>query len=242
MSPRINIEDEWFDDPRRADLDRQLGPASDGVALRMWRLAQTYFRVGRLVPVDLFERMPHWREFEAVGLAERRSEGVYIKGQSDRFDWLRVKQEAGRRGGQARADNARKQTQADSSTSKQTQPSSSSSSSENKEREPLSQSEIQECISEWGKTLKRHKISKSPRLDEAGITSLIQRYGFERTKLALLGAGFEDASPTYNPSKHVRISRLMRNPEWFDQAENLGSQHQSPAKKYADETPGEVSA
>lgn len=130
--PRLNIEDEWFDDPRREALIGVLGLAADGVAIRMWRLAQTYYRAGVLVPVDLFERVPHWREFEGAGLAERREDGVYVKGQRDRFAWLKAKSEAGAVGGKSpKKTHAApgKQTEAKRSKTKQTEASSSASSS-----------------------------------------------------------------------------------------------------------------
>lgn len=134
--PRINIEDDWFDDPRREALIAKIGIVADAVALRMWRLAQTYFRNRKLTPATLFEQVPYWQEFEAAGLAERRGDHVYIRGQGERFAWLLQKSEAGARGGRAsaksRSENTEensKQKQANASKSKQTQASSSSSSS-----------------------------------------------------------------------------------------------------------------
>jgi ribosomal protein S27AE len=101
--PRLNIEDEWFDDPRRDDLARKIGAIeADGVAVRMWRLAQTYFRTGKLLPTDIFERVPFAKEWEEVGLAERQIDGVYIKGQKERFAWLGARSEAGKIGGATR--------------------------------------------------------------------------------------------------------------------------------------------
>ena len=99
MMPRINVEDCWFDDPRRESLCQKLGPLGDAIALRMWRLAQNYYRVKTLVPVHIFESALHWREFEEVGLAERRPEGVYVKGRGERFAWLAALSESGTRGG-----------------------------------------------------------------------------------------------------------------------------------------------
>jgi hypothetical protein len=138
MSPRINVEDDWFDDPRREILAGLIGGvAADGVALRMWRLAQTYYRAGLLVPVELFEKVPHAKEFEAAGLAARSEGGVYIKGQRDRFEWLKKRAESGKRGGEKSRPNSvkksddapGKQTKANESKSKQMEPSSSTSSS-----------------------------------------------------------------------------------------------------------------
>lgn len=119
--PRINVDDIWFDDPRRSKLALKLQSylLSDGVAINMWRLAQTYFRVGLLVPIEQYERMDYAKEFSSVGLAEYYSDGVYIKGRNDAFDWLKKRQENGRKGGQVsknieltQRQSKRKQTQA----------------------------------------------------------------------------------------------------------------------------------
>ena len=140
--PRLNIEDAWFDDPRREALTAKIGIVADAVAIRMWRLAQTYFRAGLLVPVEIFETVPHAMEFEAVGLAIREPSGVYIKGQHDHFNWLRKRSEAGANGARVtnekRAkksqDAALRQNSANVSNEQQTTPSSSSSSSKDKDR------------------------------------------------------------------------------------------------------------
>lgn len=125
--PRLNIADIWFDDPRRTELGIKLKSTliADGVALSMWRLAQTYFRVGLLVPVDQYKRMPFYIEFQESGLAEYFTDGVYIKGRDDAFDWIRKKQESGRKGGKVkpkseltRGQSKRKQTQAKTSKRK----------------------------------------------------------------------------------------------------------------------------
>lgn len=103
--PRLNIDDIWFDDPRRTELGIKLKSPliADGVALSMWRLAQTYFRVGLLVPADQYKRMAFHLEFQESGLAEYFTDGVYIKGRDDAFDWIRKKQQSGRKGGKAKA-------------------------------------------------------------------------------------------------------------------------------------------
>lgn len=80
-----------------------------------------------------------------------------------------------------------------------------------------------ECLEVWKKTLARYKITKTTDSDEAEIARLIMTYGFERTRLALLGAGFEAASDKYKPKEHCRITRLWKR-EIFDLFENLGAQ------------------
>jgi hypothetical protein len=156
--PRLNVEDEWFDDPRRAELVERIGIAADGVALRMWRLSQIYFRVGGLVPIELFEKIPHWQEFEAVGLADRRKDGVYIKGQRERFAWIQARSDAGKVGGPAaakkRKENKRRTATSNDDTNQQPTSSSSSSSS------PSSSSSTSDSVSK--KSLSRAKAQRSP--------------------------------------------------------------------------------
>lgn len=137
--PRLNVDDEWFDDPRRTALGELIGPTiADGVALRMWRLAQTYYRVGLLVPAGLFDCAPYAKEFEQVGLASREPDGVYVKGRRDRFRWIKNRSEAGAKGGskgkkEKKDTNApSKQNEANESKAMQVQASSSPSSSSKK--------------------------------------------------------------------------------------------------------------
>lgn len=84
--------------------------------------------------------------------------------------------------------------------------------------------EIEKCFEAWGKTLSRLEIKKSPRLDEVPIAQLLSRYGFDKTFLALLGAGFEEAGKDYDPKKHVSIRRLLK-PDIFETFVNLGAQN-----------------
>ena len=123
--PRINVEEEWFSDPRREALKERVGLSVDTVALAMWRIAQRAYRQETLVDPKLFEMMPHWKEFEEVGLAERRGNEVYICGMDEKFSWIRKNKESGRLGGLANAS----VRLAKLSETKRNLPSSSSSSS-----------------------------------------------------------------------------------------------------------------
>lgn len=103
-------------------------------------------------------------------------------------------------------------------------------------REPETQNPIEDlnaAIEEWGKTLKRHKIQKDPKLDGLNIQRLIQRHGSKKTRLALLGAGYEQASSNYDPSKHVVITRLLKT-DLFEKFVNLGAQNQPQEREYFD--------
>ena len=147
--PRINIEEEWFMDPRRDLLIEQLGCLTDSIAIKMWRLSQNFHREGQLVPVALFERVPHWQEFEGAGLAERRETGVYIKGSAKHFQWLldgiEQRREAGKKSAEVRKEkygsaiphgalNAERAPNEHRTTPNGAEPSSSSSSSKTKNK------------------------------------------------------------------------------------------------------------
>lgn len=101
----------------------------------------------------------------------------------------------------------------------------------------ISPREIEECTEVWGRTLSRYKIQKDPKLDQTEIARLIQTHGFEKTKLALLGAGFEEESNNYKPAKHVAIRRLWK-PDLFDTFVNLGAQHRPTARQVYDPSLG----
>lgn len=89
--------------------------------------------------------------------------------------------------------------------------------------------EIDACVRQWGKTLARYEIEKDPRLDRVEIVRLLQHRGYEKTILALLGAGFEESSDRYKPKRHCRITRLLK-PDIFELHVNLGAQNQ-PKKR-----------
>lgn len=91
--------------------------------------------------------------------------------------------------------------------------------------ENLSPESLAEATLTWGKTLRRLGIDKPPEFDRDQIARLIQRYGFEKTNMALLGAGFEEKSPKFDPKKHVSILRLSSRPGVFDTFVNLGAQN-----------------
>jgi hypothetical protein len=125
--PRLNVEDAWFDDPRRMALIRR-GIDADGLAMRLWRLAQTYYRSGLLVPPCAFLAEPGALDFIDVGLACEEQDGIYVRGQDEHFRWLKLRSEAGKKGGNAPG----KQNEATETKREQLEPSSSSSSSNTK--------------------------------------------------------------------------------------------------------------
>lgn len=101
--------------------------------------------------------------------------------------------------------------------------------SKKERREELIQG-LAECLLIWGQTMVRLNVSKSASLDEAAIAQLIRRHGYDKTRLALLGVGFEAKTDTFDPAKNVSIFRLTK-PALFDKFVNLGAQHQPAARE-----------
>ncbi len=101
---RINCEDDFWTDPRREALGLYIGDQekADGRMLRAWRVSQSYWRKGELVPFAVWDgaRLDGILE---CGLAERQDAGVYCKGSKAHFDWISQNAEAGRLGGIASA-------------------------------------------------------------------------------------------------------------------------------------------
>lgn len=152
---RINVEDKWFCDPRREILKEKVGRLkADGVALNFWKIAQEYYRLETIIPKEVYFECENAREFLEARLAEDREDGVYIKGSRELFDWIHQRKEAGKRGGLAKASNA-KQNLAKGGKGKQSLPSSSSSSSKEKEDGEkniiLKENTILAFYNKWGK-------------------------------------------------------------------------------------------
>lgn len=126
---RINIEETWWNDPRKQHLARLLSSEiiATGAFFTATRLAQTYWLDSkRLIPEKIWKAFEFNAQLVEAGLAEIHEAGVYVVGSSDAFDWLWEKKKAGRKGGLAKSSRS-KQTLAKSSKSKLRLPSSSSS-------------------------------------------------------------------------------------------------------------------
>lgn len=105
---RINIEDCWWTDPRRALLIKNLNSdmEADATIIRAWRLAQEFWKTNKgLVPIELFETLPNHEKIIESKLAVVREGFVYVRGSSAYLDWLREQREIGKangsKGGQA---------------------------------------------------------------------------------------------------------------------------------------------
>lgn len=143
--PRINVEEEWFADPRREMLQGKINnPESvDSIAVRMWRLAQHYWIPAKeLIPAKSWKGCDFPDAVFEVGLAERRNGGVYVSGTEKHFAWYFEKiaklHDRAQKGGRARVRDAQRSssgqllpaaTSDTSQTPAKPSPSSSSSSS-----------------------------------------------------------------------------------------------------------------
>lgn len=100
----LNVDDKWFDDPRRDSLIELIGQtAADGTAMKMWRLAETWYRKDSIVPREIFFTHKHAKEFLTVKLAEERPDGVYIKGSKEFFQYITDAKEGKKKAGETRA-------------------------------------------------------------------------------------------------------------------------------------------
>ncbi len=134
---RINIEDCWWTDPRRERLGEKIGNAclADGAAIRMWRVAQEFWKNGRQpVPKRVFDSLQFASALLEVGLAELQDDGVYVSGSSQYLDWVAERRKAAAIGGQKSAVSRRNKRTLSQAKSKQkeananqTQPSASAS-------------------------------------------------------------------------------------------------------------------
>lgn len=100
---RINIEDSFYRDHRFINL-LQLGYRyyeALGLAVGAWSLAQKYYLKTEhgLIPHTAWDSSG-FEVFEKVGLAERRENGVYMKGSEEQFAWLKQRSNAGKNSAQ----------------------------------------------------------------------------------------------------------------------------------------------
>lgn len=111
--PRINIEEKFFHDPRIQILGNKLGnlDTAYGIMLRLFRLAQDYYREDVDIPDELIDMAFPKDHLIECKLIEKTESGYYVKGSNSYFDWINQRVEAGRKGGVASA-RKRKQNQA----------------------------------------------------------------------------------------------------------------------------------
>lgn len=101
---RINIDDALLADPRFKALVRVAGSEdlAIGMCFRAFRSGLKYWGDGKLVPERIW-KIEGLEQLVEVDLAERREDGVYVRGSSEQFAWYRQRKEAASNGGHARA-------------------------------------------------------------------------------------------------------------------------------------------
>lgn len=101
---RINLEEEFFADPRLQQLCvKHPLTLAVGSVVCLWKLGQSYWRrEGSLIPREIFQMTPLADDLVACGFAEIREEGVYCRGAEQRWSFLLRAQKAGRASAKAR--------------------------------------------------------------------------------------------------------------------------------------------
>jgi hypothetical protein len=108
---QVRVDESLLNDPRFKKIVREFQSDIDilsleeceeialGRCLRAFWLAQKYWRDGRrLVPAEVWD-LAGLEKLENAKLADRNSDGIYVRGARDFFDWYHDKSEAGRKGG-----------------------------------------------------------------------------------------------------------------------------------------------
>lgn len=129
LVPRINVEEEFWVDPRLSALTIKLGDEyrAIGAVVKVWRIAQGFFKTNKIgIPLSTYRKQNLPPELIDVGFAEIREDFVYVSGSAKYFDWLQEAKTNGSKGGKKRARNHSEKKQANPSQSRRTQPSSSS--------------------------------------------------------------------------------------------------------------------
>lgn len=227
---RINFEDDveaqdefWNLLPLvGGDRDRALGRL-----IRFFRIAQKAY--GQNVPMEEQDlRDKGFADMIESGWAVPVSGGYQALGAEVHFDWYRQKVDAGRRGGLAKAENAKK---ALAETSVATAgladayplapapvPALSPAPIKKEKKEegnPISQF-LEEARKTWLETLVHLKAPRErlAQAEEVLIAQAISRHGGPDVILALLGARDEPAFDGFDPRKNIDLSRVLtKNPE-----------------------------
>lgn len=159
---RINIEDNWWFDPRRSALIQKVGSEefADGLMVKIWRIGQEYWKKDKtLVPKNIFFFTKFSKDLIECGLAKECEQGVYVCGIEEQCEFLvtliNQRKEAGRKSAQSRLEkygtaqpssNPRTNSERTSNAPERAferepnEPNSSSSSSKEKKKKSLSQS------------------------------------------------------------------------------------------------------
>jgi len=85
--------------------------------------------------------------------------------------------------------------------------------------------QINQLKSLWFETVKALApgVTTLPIQTDVDIGRLLQKYGYDQTRLAIIGARFEVRSENFNPSDHISLYRLFK-PNLFEKFVMLGQQ------------------
>lgn len=208
---RINIDETWWNDPRKQHLTRLLNSEiiATGAFFTAARLAQTYWLNGRsMIPEKVWKSFEYQSQLIEAGLAEIHEAGVYLVGSSDAFDWLEKKKEAGKKGGLAKSSKS-KHKLAKSSKLKQNVPSISSS------------------------------ISSSFSISESSSNSISDSLTKDTENSAANAAGTVETGPVKNPTGYFISTYVAAYQQRYGETArpHLSGKVQGQIKRYLAETP-----
>lgn len=101
---------------------------------------------------------------------------------------------------------------------------------------------LPEILADLRQTFEAFGIRKDPKLDEASVARLVQRYGFEKAQAAIIGARFEGKTDRFDPKTGFSVTRLLAKPEIFDKCVNLGFQNSKVSREVYNPETGKYEA
>lgn len=234
---RINIENKWWEDPRRTTLIGLLGNPYivDGVWFGLVRQAQLRFNTNSkgLISLKLVKAYPHWEDFLNEGLLEIRGDEIYVSGTDEHFAWMKESEESGSRGGKISAKRPRDEKgrllpkdiqglskgalDAGSNGPRVSNPPPLTLSLKKETTTtkmnimPEMSEQIDQAYSVWNDT--RNEFGLPPSnispVEQGSIYRALKQIGLENTLLALEGQRFEPSNDKFNPINHLRLDRVL---------------------------------
>lgn len=99
------------------------------------------------------------------------------------------------------------------------------------EQRAITIEEIEQCENAWKGTLEHFGIHRPIMpFERMKIATLIKSYDYKSAIYALTGMRFETKTPSFDPSKHVALSRVQQ-PHLFEKFLNLAAQKKHQEKK-----------
>ncbi len=105
MAARINVDGEFFADPRLDVLREAIGKEEAiGAVVYLWSLGQSYWKREEKIPLHVFDLVRFGSELVRAGFARLDDDGVYCYGARERWHFLLAPKENGKKGGKASAE------------------------------------------------------------------------------------------------------------------------------------------